>query len=163
MNTDEQILRERIEIEDNYLLRLARIANMRCILSSLEKEAAQIKVMDLPLWYVGGSDPVVWNEIGSPIWFLMREDAPADVMEWICKHCYGAEFAPQHPIYKAFYDEAYLIGNKVTPPKKYIKATGLSGRREKNYFTSYLTNHLGSRPWGSELPEYDLNGRYICR
>lgn len=161
----EQLIRQNVESQEDYLLRMANIAHLKSFLTNLESEAESIRKIDLPLWYVGGRDPSYSDRWGLPIWILLREDVDPLVFMWVCEHADRAQFANAHPIYPAFYEEGYLIGNKVTPPKKYLRATYPhqgNGIPRVQFYRDYLSKHLGPICWDT-LPERDINNKYICR
>lgn len=161
-----QQIREDVESQTDYLLRMARISHLKAHLVKLQVEADSIKLIDLPLWYVGGRDPSFNDKWGQPIWILLREDANPEVFQWVCNNAYRAQHAPAHPIYPAFYGEGYLIGNKATTPKKYFRCSspyhGNGSPNGVDFYREYLSRHLGPICW-VQLPKEDINGRYICR
>lgn len=165
MMTTKDLLTAEVEDTAGYALKMAAIARYRAHLDELEKATIKdYKILDLPLWYVGGEDRGGWRDEGSPTWLLLREDANPEVMHFICSKAYRAEHAPAHPIYPAFYAKGYMLGNKVTEPKKYIKVTGLTNVHAARYWREYLTKHLGSLCWTREaLPSHDVNNQFICR
>lgn len=147
----KEIIRRSVELHDDYMLRMAHIATLQALLQSLAVEAQQqIKPMYLPLWYVT-QRPMI----------LVREDVDPEVLRWVCTQCYDAQFGERHPIYPAFYAKRYLIGNKTTEPKAYLKAAypyGLNLPKTYRTLVGYLQAHLGA---GFATEPNDIDGKPI--
>lgn len=172
-----QLVRDFIESEDDYLLRIARIASARLFLDALEQEANRnIKPIDLPLWYVEKSLSYYgiyrYSGIESGSWLLIRDDVPSEQLKWVASCCTGSywygkedgenriepgEVRKSHPLYPGF--STYVtIGNKATPAKRYFQGQlsyGAEGIRK------HMIERFGPKTWAKgELPR-DINGKTI--
>jgi len=168
----EQMIRQAIEDEKDYLLRIARLNKLRMFLDALENEAQRIKKIDLPLWYVQENRSYYGYHthnggIESGSWLMIRQDVDPEILEWVndcCNSCRylvsGSEgWKGSHPIYHGFCDKMVEIGNKVTPSKLYYKATNL--RYSSQSIREGLVKRLGSHTW-TQCPR-DVNDLPIYR
>lgn len=126
-----QTVTDAVKANCDYRLRKAQIASLRLLLDELDKDAENIKLIDLPLWYVEPRRTYArhkgWHSNGGFI--LVRDDVDVEVINWLKGCC-------RQDLRRDFYREwikgvsgltiddtcsytAIFIGNEITPAKRY--------------------------------------------